>query len=495
MRTLLRSWITRHADGVLVSQFMEAEFQTNSVATLTSEQALRIAAEFKIDLPTRQLGDAYAKLVKAGHKSRAAMAMVEKGMREAGQLANVKEHNAAPVANGGTPIGDDETPDLSDDDETPVSEVAADAARDAAVAADLKDVFGAFGQGDMSGFKDKVRALAERANEPKHVTQTVVADYSAITGKVSARIGAASMTKAGVPCPVLNVNEAATVMALYDGSTSPARDDDYIWPECTAVALSKLARGKNVFLTGPAGTGKTTFAEQVAAYYGRSLVRISCDDQTDAAQLVGMTVPVAGGGSGWQDGQLAYAIRRPGTVVLIDEPSVARAGALMVFQAVLDGARTLFIAETGEAVRCAPDVVFILADNTNGTGDATGQHEGTRIINRATLDRASVTIEFGYMAAAEEAKAIEHRSGCNSKVAKELASFAQLTRTAAHGGELRYAMGMRRLVSLGELFADGCGAAYAFAVAVLNTAPPEDLEKLRQLWTTGFSIANANVEA
>jgi hypothetical protein len=189
---------------------------------------------------------------------------------------------------------------------------------------------------------------------------------------------------------------------IWDGThpDTPKVNDRYLWPHPqTETALSQIARGRNVMLYGPAGTGKTEFAQQLAARTGRPFALISCDTGTDASTLVGMTVPDASGGVTWQDGQLTRAIQTPGCVICLDEPSIARPGALFVMQNVLAN-RQLFIAETGRRVCVAPGVLFLTTDNTNGTGGGSRKgYTDTNRLNAAFLDRFGVRVRVDYLPA------------------------------------------------------------------------------------------------
>ena len=480
MRNLLKSRIARHVDAVMVAQYMEGTHGVTSLAALNAGPALDVAEHFNIAVPTRAEGEEYARLRKAGKTKAEAQAIAEAESRRAGLLDNIRTPGANLAVAGGGALADD----AEDEDEdapvaAPVDPV------DAAADADVKAVFAAFGRGDMAAFGEMLRDLAKRAND-KPLPVPVALPYD--TSKAGKRLHVATMTKVGIPAPVLNCADAETALPVYDGTNSPARDLDYVWPDFTAPILGALAAGRNIFTFGPAGTGKTTFAQQLAAFYGREFIRISCDDQTEAPVLVGMPTL-----TGWKDGQLSAAIRKPGAVILIDEPTAARAGALMMLHAVLDDDRALHVQDTGEVIPVAPDVMFILADNTNGTHDPSGQYEGTRIMNRATLDRCSMTVAFGYMDEATEAKAIQHRAKCPSRLAAHLAKLAALTRVKAQSGELRTALGMRRLVALAECMRKGAGASFAFSVCVLNTSTPDDAERLRQIWLAEFNPAAAGV--
>jgi cobaltochelatase CobS len=257
---------------------------------------------------------------------------------------------------------------------------------------------------------------------------------------------------------------------------------DYIWPERTAVALTQIARGRNVYLWGPAGCGKTEFCQQLAARLGRPFVLISCDSSTDAATLVGMTVPGKAGGVTFQAGQLVRAIQTAGAVICIDEPSVARPGALFVLQNVLTPNRALYVQETGARIRTAPGVIFCATDNTNGTGGGArrGFH-GTQPLNAATLDRFGARIKMGWHDAATEAGIVMAAvPGCTRALADLLVTAAQTTRAAADSQVLTEGLGLRRLFSWAELLADGIDVETAFCCAVQDCVPEAERETLRQ---------------
>ena len=269
---------------------------------------------------------------------------------------------------------------------------------------------------------------------------------------------------------------------LWDGAhpSTPFVDDEYVWPQpATAIALAILADGGNAYLYGPAGCGKTDWARQFAARTGRPYVLISCDNGTDAATLVGLTVP-HNGSVRWQDGALTKAIRTPGCIVCVDEPSVARAGALMVMQDLLQN-RTLHIAETGEVVRVAPGVLFVCTDNTAGNGGGARQgYSDTNRLNAAFLDRFAARIDFDFLPKDKEIAVVVAKTGCTVELATLLVNAAQVTRAAAANQGLSRGIGLRRLLSWARLLTAGIRAEDAFRVAVLNCADDQDRESLRE---------------
>jgi MoxR-like ATPase len=499
MRTILRSRIARHRDSVLVAEFMQANCNARNTAELTkAADLLAVAAKFNILLPTKDDAGMYAARRKMGESAREAMTFLENFLRPRADLSNINPPGSdIPIAGGGGLVDDIEAleaVELEDDEAAPVEPpVEVDAEQLAAAEAEVRDILSTFST-DMSAFGPKLKALAIRANA-KPVVLRPAYDASRAVGHVARCLSYKTMREVGINAPEVHAKNAATRLPVYDSALALPIDPDYVWTLGTAAMLAAIARGRNLFCVGPAGTGKTSWAEQFSARYGREFIRISCTAHTEAPVLVGMTLgknekhePV------WLDGQLARAIRKPGAVILIDEATTASAGAMMVFQAVLDDARKLYVQDTGEVIEVAPDVVFIVADNTNGTGDRTGQYESTRILNRATLDRLSQTIVFDYLDEVTEAKLLAKRTKCSAKLAAQLVKFASLTRTKATEGVLRNPIGFRRLRALAEAMTDGAGAEYAFAVCLLNGATHTDAERLRQMWEADFSAAAAGVE-
>jgi nitric oxide reductase NorQ protein len=447
-RTLLRQRLREPGDGatkLLIQQAVEGSYGKHSISDLANGEILELAQRFNIAMPTAQEIADYV-------PRRGAGANQDDDQGEPAQ-------DLAPVVQAVQAQAEVTEPDP--------------------IEAEVSAVLQPLGAGDFPTFQALLLDLATRANKPAEVIQV----QGATRALVGARKKIGTKTAANLGLAMGNVSKRD--LPVYDAPG--VIDPHFVWHKDTPAALAAIARGRNLFLTGPMGSGKTTWAEQLAAHLGRDFVRISCDDQTEAAQLVGMTLGKDEQHAGvWQDGQLTKAIRRPGTVILLDEPSVARPGALFVMQSVLDGDRTLHIAETGEAVRVADDVIFVAADNTNGTGDASGQYEGTRVLNRAFLDRFAMVIQFDYLAPADEALLLTNRTGCDPALANQLCKVAALTRTKADNGHLSHGLGLRRLVSLAESMTDGMAPVAAFQASVINAVPFDDREALRQIWSTDF---------
>ena len=158
--------------------------------------------------------------------------------------------------------------------------------------------------------------------------------------------------------------------------------------------LEKVLRlvncGLNVLLVGPAGSGKTHLAGDVAKALGRSFGSISLSAGITESALVGRLLPIGEGGAFGYVSSPFVREYETGGVFLFDELDAADPNMLLVVnqalsnggfdieQKAVSGAQTYVTRHT--------DTVMIGAANTFGTG-ATAQYVGRSALDAATLDR------------------------------------------------------------------------------------------------------------
>lgn len=358
--------------------------------------------------------------------------------------------------------------------------------------------------GTVAGLEARVRALAERALTPvvREVEKIVYRDTPAKAGEASAL---ALTSAAPVVSRLIGRKTLAEVFGLsarsnagkktveiWDCPLSPAVDPDFIWREKTLLAVlaahsAPRWRDRHVWAYGPRGTGKTSLAEQFAARTGRPFARVNFDMGTEAQDLFG-GIGLRNGNTVWADGALTAACRLPGCVILLDEPTVARPGALVALNPVLDNGM-FTIKETGEVVSIAPGVTFFAGDNTNGLEDPSGQYAGTAAVNAAFLDRFAKYLEITWLNAKAEAAVVAARSGCKPELAERLVTVANVTRQRQEAGELVSAIGPRRLIALAVDLAFGIEARQAWQDCILNGLPGQDREIYAQIASAHYAAA------
>jgi cobaltochelatase CobS len=156
--------------------------------------------------------------------------------------------------------------------------------------------------------------------------------------------------------------------------------------KCFDDILALLALRMNVWLTGGAGSGKTTAAHNAATALGLPFYSVSVCAQTTESKLFGYM-----DANGRYVDTLFYRAYTTGGVFLLDEVDNGNANVMAAMNAALANGQCAF--PNGMADK-HEDFVLVAAANTIGTGGNL-QYVGRNRIDAATIDRFAF-IEFGY---------------------------------------------------------------------------------------------------
>lgn len=159
------------------------------------------------------------------------------------------------------------------------------------------------------------------------------------------------------------------------------------------LLIKYLAAGCHVFLTGPAGSGKSTAGEKAAEALNLKFSSVSCCSQDTATKFVGYMD--ATGNYHSTEFREAYS---KGGLFLIDEMDAGNPNVLAVLNSALSNSQCAFpdgMVKRHEKFRC------MASGNTWGTGK-TLQYVGRNAIDAATLNRFAV-IYWDYDEALETA--------------------------------------------------------------------------------------------
>ncbi len=154
-----------------------------------------------------------------------------------------------------------------------------------------------------------------------------------------------------------------------------------------------------LYLYGPTGSGKSSFARQFMARLNRSVFEFHGTPQSEPGEFKG-GFHLKGGDTVWVDGPLTAAARA-GAVLLVDELDTLNPGCAMVLKSVLDGG-PVALPEIGEYVTPKTGFRVVATGNTAGNGDAWGRYASVRRQNIALMD-CFAKMEVEYMP--EEAEA------------------------------------------------------------------------------------------
>lgn len=264
-----------------------------------------------------------------------------------------------------------------------------------------------------------------------------------------------------------------TIEAIYT-EQSYVIDEPYYEAVGDEIAVFAAAYHNQlpVLLKGPTGCGKTRFIEYMAWYLKRPMVTVACHDDLTASDLIGRYL-IRGGETVWVDGPLTSAVRN-GSLCYLDEVVEARKDTSVVIHPLCDDRRLLPIEKRGELLAAPRE--FCLAISYNP-----GYQSVLKDLKQSTRQRF-VALEFGYPRAEVEQTIIEHESGIDANLARQLVKFGGMTRNLKGSG-LDEGASTRLLVNAAKLIAAGITPVVATdsAIAQALTDDPDMLQAVHEL--------------
>lgn len=210
--------------------------------------------------------------------------------------------------------------------------------------------------------------------------------------------------------------------------------------------IFKGARDKKlpVLLKGPTGSGKTRFVEHMAQDLKMEVVKVACNEDTSASDLLGRFL-LKGNETIWQDGPVTKAVRK-GCLLYLDEIAEAREDVLVVLHSLSDYRRELSLDKTNE-VLIAPDTFMLIASFNPG------YQNRIREMKPSTRQRF-VTIDFHYPDLDAEKSILKAETKCADSTAKALTLIAKKIRSL-NELNLRETVSTRLLVQTALLIESG----------------------------------------
>jgi MoxR-like ATPase len=221
--------------------------------------------------------------------------------------------------------------------------------------------------------------------------------------------------------------------------------------------LASLSVRENVYLVGPAGSGKTTLASQCAEALGLPFY---------STGAVGMAYQLQGfiNAEGKYMETDLYRAYVGGGVFLFDEIDASSAQALLAFNAIAANDLAAFPCGT---VKRHPDFVIIAAANTWGSG-ADAQYVGRAQLDAATLDR------FAFISMDYDEK-LELAISPNDEWTRHVQAFRRAVREL----KIRAVVSPRASIKGGKLLSAGLKWDRVEEMLLLRGMSPLDVEKVR----------------
>jgi nitric oxide reductase NorQ protein len=219
--------------------------------------------------------------------------------------------------------------------------------------------------------------------------------------------------------------------------------------------IRSAVRGKNIMMTGPAGSGKTMSAKALVTSLDRPDYYFNMGATQDPrATLIGNVHYDPDRGTYMAESLFVKAIQTPNAVILLDELTRAHPDAWNILMPVLDyGQRYLRLDEKADqaTIKVAEGVTFIATANIGN------EYTDTRMLDKALLDRFTV-IEIDVLNEDEEKGLLTYMfPHVESEVLGHVAKIAHLTRIESINDNPRIDSGIstRTSVELAGLIYDG----------------------------------------
>ena len=226
--------------------------------------------------------------------------------------------------------------------------------------------------------------------------------------------------------PPVNKEHADMMSFIHNDSVS-LRPSLLMLPDLKWKYLVRSAmRGKNIMMTGAAGSGKTMAAKALANALDRPEFYYNLGATQDPrATLVGNTHFSKDSGTFFSESSFVKAIQTEDAIILLDELSRAHPEAWNILMTVLDpGQRYLRLdeAENSPIINVAKGVTFIATANIGN------EYTSTRVIDRALLDRFTI-IEMDLLSKEkEEALLLQMYPEADKAMISNIASIVSATR-------------------------------------------------------------------
>lgn len=355
--------------------------------------------------------------------------------------------------------------------------------------------------GDVQNLRNELKAARSTRVDPAEVRSEVAAAVAAtltpllpaMTPVVAQQVVASTAAPvARVPASKVFGIDARDARGnelqfdLWDHPEAPPVDPSFVWTEGILRALYLMQEtGRNAWLGGPAGTGKTQTIQQFAARTGRLFRRFVFDRLATREDYLG-AMGLDSGSTVFQPGPVLEVYTTPGAVGLLDEVGMANPSALSALNGFLEpGARMAY------ADRVWPRAhgnLFAAADNSLTQGDQSGRFAGVQQMNTAFSERFAFVVPFTYLDSNVEAQALVKHTGCTQRLAAHVVAVLTLCRQKVDSGDIIDPPSIRQAIA----FIEACRVLpvdEAWRLSIMARQPAESQVGLGAVYSAAVSTS------
>ncbi len=174
-----------------------------------------------------------------------------------------------------------------------------------------------------------------------------------------------------------------------------------------------------LLLKGPTGCGKSQFVEFMANKLNRPLIKVACNEDTNAADLIGRFL-IQNGETVWQDGPVTRAIKS-NALLYLDEFAEAREDVIVALHPLTDHRREIYIDKINSTLKATDEFMLIASYNP-------GYQKGLKEIKPSTKQRF-IVLAMNYLATEKEKDLLIALTGVEKKWAEQLSQLAYKIRS------------------------------------------------------------------
>lgn len=219
------------------------------------------------------------------------------------------------------------------------------------------------------------------------------------------------------------------------GPETPAVEPNYLFrAEMVRIAMLWLSGTikKNLYLSGPTSTGKSSFVEQFCARMGWEVFRFPAHKDVEIVDLTG-GMDLTPNGTEFIPGIMLKALEAPAGILLLDEQDLMNPAVNAGLHTLLDG-KPLWIPQAKRFVSAGPNFRIAATGNSAGLGDSTRVYKGVQRMSVATV-RRYLHLSVDYLSEEEEVSLLTKLlPELDSTAMTVMVKVAALTRAAFVGG-------------------------------------------------------------